>query len=196
MAIDDIYNPQNVKGFTVIGKVVSGVVSVSDNLLMMPLAQICPVKSIQSHGETVLFAKSGDNVEITLTKIEFESVHKGFILCDPKHPIRKIQRFRAKIRTFKDVKPILKGAHVLLHSQIMNVSASITKLLAILDHKSGKITEKKPRGIVNNSSALVEITCDSQVCMELFNDNKFFGRFMLRDESNTIAAGIVEKIYN
>lgn len=96
---------------------------------------------------------------------------------------------------FKEAKPILKGAHVLLHSQIMNISVTISKLLAILDNKTGKISEKKPRGITSNSSSLVEITCEKPICIELFEDNKFFGRFMLRNESTTIAAGMVVKTY-
>ena len=74
MAVDDIYKLQNVKGFVVTGKIVSGIVSVSDNLLVMPIAEKCVVKSIQSHGESFQYAKAGDTVDITITKIEFDSV--------------------------------------------------------------------------------------------------------------------------
>lgn len=54
--------------------------------------------------------------------------------------------------------------------------------------------KKKPRCLPKNSSAIIEITTQNSVCMELYKDIKQLGRIMLRVEGTTIAAGLITKI--
>ena len=193
LSVDDIYKSQNLKGITVTGKVVSGFVAVGDYLLLMPSVEKCTVKSISSHSQSLQYVKAGQSVELNLLSIETDSLTKGSILCDPENPIMKYSKFRAKIKLFKDAKPILRGAKVILHMHIMNIPVCISKLIALLD-KNGNVTQKNPRGISKSCLALVEIISEKPICLELFNENKFFGRFMIRDQSSTVAAGLVTEL--
>ena len=43
-------------------------------------------------------------------------------------------------------------------------------------------------------TAVVEITLSRPQCVELYKDYKDLGRFMLRSEGHTIAAGIVTEV--
>jgi translation elongation factor EF-1alpha len=43
-------------------------------------------------------------------------------------------------------------------------------------------------------TAIVDVRLDRSLCLELFSDNQQFGRFMLRTNSKTVAAGIVTAI--
>lgn len=54
--------------------------------------------------------------------------------------------------------------------------------------------KKKPRCLPKNSSAIIEITMQNPICVELYKDIKQLGRVMLRVEGTTIAAGLVTKI--
>lgn len=47
---------------------------------------------------------------------------------------------------------------------------------------------------MKNSSAVVEIEFERPVCLEMYKDYKDLGRFMLRQGSHTIAAGLVEEV--
>ena len=43
-------------------------------------------------------------------------------------------------------------------------------------------------------AALVEITTTRPICVELFAENKQYGRITLRDKGVTIASGVVTKL--
>ena len=50
------------------------------------------------------------------------------------------------------------------------------------------------RCLVRNSSAIVEVEVSRPVCVELYQDSKEIGRFMLRHGGATIAAGVITKV--
>ncbi len=50
------------------------------------------------------------------------------------------------------------------------------------------------RCLTKNSSAIVDIELSRPLCVELYQDSKELGRFMLRFAGNTIAAGIISKV--
>lgn len=88
----------------------------------------------------------------------------------------------------------MKGLPVIIHQQSLVQPAVITKLVAQLHRSTGEIIKKKPRCLPKNSSAIIEITTQNSVCMELYKDIKQLGRIMLRVEGTTIAAGLITKI--
>lgn len=50
------------------------------------------------------------------------------------------------------------------------------------------------RCLTKNCSAIVDIELSRPVCLELYQDSKELGRFMLRYAGNTIAAGVISKV--
>ena len=58
-----------------------------------------------------------------------------------------------------------------------------------------QVTTKKPRALPKNSSAEIEVVIKSKACVELFRNYKELGRFSLRQDSKTVAVGIVTKLY-
>ncbi len=63
--------------------------------------------------------------------------------------------------------------------------------MQIIDKSSGKIVKKNPRCIGKNVGANVEITLNKRICIEKFDEYRELGRFTLRIDSHSIAAGIV-----
>lgn len=53
---------------------------------------------------------------------------------------------------------------------------------------------KYPRCLTKNSSGIVDIELNRAICLELYQDYKELGRFMLRSKGVTIAAGIINKV--
>jgi len=70
----------------------------------------------------------------------------------------------------------------------------ITKLISQLHRGSGEVVKRHPRCLPKNTSAVVEITLNRPVSLELYRDVKELGRFMLRCSGVTIAAGLVTKV--
>lgn len=72
----------------------------------------------------------------------------------------------------------------------------ITKLNAQVHRVTGELIKERPRCLLKNTAAIITIECTRQVCVELYENMREYGRFMLRDTGVTIAAGLVTKVTN
>lgn len=73
----------------------------------------------------------------------------------------------------------------------MSETARVRKLIALLHKSTGQVIKHRPRTLVKNSSAVVELEFERSLCLELYKDCKELGRFMLRSKGTTVAAGMV-----
>ncbi|XP_055886757.1 HBS1-like protein isoform X2 [Biomphalaria glabrata] len=181
-------------GFNVAGRVGAGYVQSGDKILIMPLGNCATVKNIYIDDVADNLAFAGDHVNLTLSGVDMSNVSIGSCLCDPNTPARSATRVRAKIVIFNIDLPITKGYPVVFHYQSINEPAIIKRLLSQLHRSTGEVIKKKPRCLVKNTSAVVEIELERPVCMELYSEFKDLGRFMLRSGGHTIAAGLVEEM--
>jgi elongation factor 1 alpha-like protein len=83
---------------------------------------------------------------------------------------------------------------VILHHQSLLEQAVITNLVAQLHKSSGEVVKRRPRCLVRNSNAVVELQTSHPICIELYKDIKELGRFMLRVGGVTVAAGLVTQV--
>lgn len=74
--------------------------------------------------------------------------------------------------------------------------ANISKIKAIINKTNGKVQKKNPRCLTSLTSAIVDITVNKPICVELFKDVKELGRIMLRVGGVTVAAGLVTELYH
>lgn len=194
MSIADVNKVQQV-GITVSGRVQSGYVSVGEELVIMPQGHLCIVKSITRHKSQINTAYSGDNIDLNISGIEFDTLAKGQILCEPEDIPIYTNSFKAKIATF-DLEPlqlpIMKGADVVLHILQSDVPAKITRFISIVDNNVEK--KDRIRTLPSNSIVNVQIKTESKICLDTFENNKSFGRFLLRQQGYTVASGIVTSI--
>lgn len=192
-SVNDIFKGTG-SGFCVSGHVETGMVSLGDKVLVLPRNEIAIVKGVQIDEVSIPNVFAGDHVALTLSGIDQQNVGIGDIICNPQNPISVTTCFQAHVVIFVVKIPIMKGLPVVMHQQSLVHPAVITKLVAQLHKTTGEIVKKKPRCLPKNSSAIIEITTQSPVCMELYKDIKQLGRVMLRVEGTTIAAGLVTKI--
>ncbi|KAL6261418.1 hypothetical protein P5V15_006512 [Pogonomyrmex californicus] len=192
-SVNDIFKGTG-SGFCVFGHIETGMVSLGDKVLILPQNEIAVVKGLQIDEVSTGNAFAGDHVVLTLAGIEQQNVGIGNIICNPQNPVPVTTCFQAHIVIFAITKPITKGLPVVMHQQSLIQPAIITKLIAQLHRSTGNIIKKKPRCLSKNSSAIIEVTTQTPVCMELYKDIKQLGRVMLRLEGTTIAAGLITKI--
>ena len=93
--------------------------------------------------------------------------------------------------------PITKGYTCILHYGSVQVSASVKKIVGLLDKSTGEVAQnvKKPRFLTKGNNAVIEIISEVPVCLDLYTNVKELGRFMLRTGGKTIAAGMVTETY-
>lgn len=182
-------------GMGLAGKVESGFVAVGDQLLLMPLRQLVTVKTLKlQKGTSVPFARDGESLEMGVVGQDDSVFGVGDILCDPQHPIPVVRKFRAQLVVFQPPRPILKGDAMILHMHSVSAQCAVVRLRSIIDKKTMEVTQRKPRMLPHRCTAIVDIRLDRPMCMELFKEFAQFGRFMLRTNSKTAAAGIVTSL--
>ncbi|XP_076378952.1 translation elongation factor EF-1alpha (GTPase) HBS1 isoform X1 [Megalopta genalis] len=193
LSVNDVFKGTG-SGFCVSGHVETGMASVGDKILVLPGNEMAVVKGLQVDETSTTNVFAGDHVVLTLSGLEQQNVGIGDIICNPQYPIPVTTCFQAHVVVFAVKIPIVKGLPVVMHQQSLVQPAVITKLVAQLHRTTGEITKKKPRCLPKNSSAIIEITTQNPVCMELYKDIKELGRVMLRVEGTTVATGLVTKI--
>ncbi|XP_011270409.1 hypothetical protein CAOG_08779 [Capsaspora owczarzaki ATCC 30864] len=193
-SVNDIFSRPN-SGVSLGGKVISGSVQIGDKVLIAPINQeIGTVKAIEIHEEGVTWAAAGDAASILLDKVDPIHFAVGCMLTEVDRPVPVHSSFRAKIIVFDVKVPITHGFHVVLHYLTFNEPAVITRLETLLDRSTGEIVKKHPRALPKNSSAIVTITLQRPVCLELYENIKDMGRITLRSSGATIGAGIITEL--
>eukprot|EP01127_Copromyxa_protea_P018004 TRINITY_DN5576_c0_g1_i1.p1 TRINITY_DN5576_c0_g1~~TRINITY_DN5576_c0_g1_i1.p1 ORF type:complete len:656 (-),score=153.87 TRINITY_DN5576_c0_g1_i1:283-2250(-) len=111
--VSDVYR-DNLSGMGVCvgGKVESGFLAKKDQLLVLPINELCTIKTIKFHNDSVEYAAAGSNIDIGLLNIEMNMLQVGSVLCDPLDPIPLVTSFKAQIITFNPQPPILRGTQV------------------------------------------------------------------------------------
>ncbi|KDR18612.1 HBS1-like protein isoform X2 [Zootermopsis nevadensis] len=194
LSVNDIFKGTG-SGFCVSGRVETGMVQVGDKVLVQPQNEGAVIKALNIDDVAVQVAFAGDHVSATLSGIDMQNVSVGYILCDPMQPIPVTSHFEARIVVFNVKLPITKGYSVILHHQSLLEQAVVTKLVAQLHKSSGEVIKRRPRCLVRNSNAVVELETSHPICLELYKNIKELGRFMLRVGGITVAAGLVTQIF-
>eukprot|EP01117_Protostelium_nocturnum_P008980 TRINITY_DN3225_c0_g1_i2.p1 TRINITY_DN3225_c0_g1~~TRINITY_DN3225_c0_g1_i2.p1 ORF type:complete len:777 (+),score=310.53 TRINITY_DN3225_c0_g1_i2:52-2382(+) len=196
ICLADLYKSPAMGGFTIIGKMETGLLSIGDKLLVCPQNQVATVKTIKRGDTTSDFAQAGDLVHVGLQGVDASTVGIGSILCDPEKIIEPCYKINAQILTFVIDCPILPGQIVEFHYLCLNEAAIITKIVSTLERVESRWERRneKPRMLKSQSNALIEIQFLRPICLELSSTCKPLGRFVLRWNEKSIAAGIVTEI--
>ena len=70
----------------------------------------------------------------------------------------------------------------------------ISGLISIINAKTGEPAKLRPRCLLRQQTAVVEVTPSRPMCLEEYADYKALGRLALREGGKTIAVGIVTRI--
>ncbi|KAB7499441.1 HBS1-like protein [Armadillidium nasatum] len=191
--ISDVYKGQG-SSMCVGGRLETGYIQNGDRLMLMPQGDIATVKGIQAENLEPGYSFAGDHVTLNISGIDPTVLHVGDFLCDPQEPIPQTTRIQARIVVFNITVPIIKGSQFDFHYQSVNGMARVKKLVSQLHKSTGQIIKNRPRALVKNSSAVIELEFERPLCLEVYKNYKELGRFMLRNNGVTVAAGMVTQI--
>jgi len=162
-------------------------------VLLAPTTTIVTVKGLEIDGASVKWSFAGDNVDVGFGGAELNALAQGFVVCDPMNPVTISKRFEAQVVCLDLVKPLLKGNPLAFHLQSGVFDAHLSKLISTVS-ASGEVSGKKPRCLVANMTANVQIKTEKSLCVEPYALNKALGRFTLREGVHTVALGIITKV--
>ena len=193
LCVSDVMKSMSL-GNAVGGKISSGSFKIGDKVVLQPCNELATIKGIERAATMVDEACAGDNVEIGLSNIDPIHLTQGLVMCQQaESQVKVCQRLEATLVIFTD-RIVTKSFQCIMHVQSNEVGAVINRLLARLDGKDDA-ANKKPRLLRKGQTGTVEIALQKPICVELGDEFRDLGRFMLRSNGETIAAGVVKKIF-
>ncbi len=178
---------QNFRGFA--GSIVSGTVSVGDDIIVHPSGRRSQVASIVTFEGELPHAGEGQAVTITLR--DEVDVSRGDIISAAKQPPEVADQFATHILWMNDA-PLLPGRPYWLKIGARTVPATITEIKHKVDvntqeHLAAKRLELNEVGYCN-------VNLDQPIPFESYAKNKALGAFILIDRQTnaTVACGTID----
>lgn len=178
----------------VLGKVESGTIRTGDKLLLAPVRTQIEILSIGSDTRKITRAGPGENVRLQIRGVEEENIHTGFVISSLNDPVPVVTVFEAQINVLELLEhcPLMSsGYECVMHIHCAVEEVRIKALVAIVDRKTQKDAERRPKFIKKGQIARVGIETQRPVSLETFARFQQLGRFTLRDSGVTIALGKV-----
>lgn len=196
MSITDVFRGTNSSLVNIAARINSGNVQTGETTIVVPSMESTLVKTIMISNNLRDWAVAGDNVELILANIDMMHLRAGDVMCSLSAPIKRARIFTARVIIFQLRIPLIKGSNAIVYRGRTTEAFKITKLISVLDKSTGKILKSKPRHLASGQSAIIELEVIGKGCfpLETFKENKDLGRVVLRQDGNTVAAGVVEDV--
>ncbi|XP_050876381.1 uncharacterized protein LOC127080096 [Lathyrus oleraceus] len=139
------------------GKLEAGALRNGTKVLVMPSDVVGTVRTLERDSNACSVARAGDNVAVTLHGVDGSHVLAGVVLCHPYFPVAVAKHLELKLLVLDGASPILVGAQLEFHIHHAKEPARVSRILSMLDPKTGKVTKKSPRCLVSKQSAVIEV---------------------------------------
>ncbi|CDJ37895.1 G1 to S phase transition protein, putative [Eimeria tenella] len=192
-------------GVTALGKVEAGTVTYGMEALLLPQKKRVKVGGVFLDEAEVAAASVGENVRLKLLGCEEDALAAGAVLCSPARPCPVAARLLAyaKVLDLLEHRPLLTAGYAcVMHVHTAREEVVLGRILEKQTRSSsvpaessdGKKKKTNPQFVTSDCLVSVEIILSKPMCMEEYEACSQLGRFTLRDEGKTIAAGRVTKI--
>ncbi|KAG5466467.1 hypothetical protein LSCM4_01618 [Leishmania orientalis] len=187
---------QDVQGTTLYTKVESGRLFTGDTVQFVPSDVRVAVKSIQKPtvSGSVLVAFAGETVEVH-TNSSVTGLYPGCVGCEPNSLVRSSTDFEAQIQTFRTLtKSILPGASFTIIVHALTVRVHVIALISKMDSKTGSWSKGMVKCVPPATQAMILFRAESPVALEPATECRALGRFLLQQDGETVAGGLVTRL--
>jgi len=192
--LQDVYKIGGI-GTVPVGRVETGVLKPNAVVTFAPAAVTTEVKSIEMHHVQLPEAIPGDNVGFNVKNVSVKDIRRGMVCGDSKNdPPQETASFNAQVIVLNHPGQINAGYTPVLDCHTAHIACKFSELLAKVDRRTGKETEKEPKNIKSGDAAIVKLIPTKPLCVETFADYPPLGRFAVRDMRQTVAVGVIKEV--
>lgn len=173
------------------GQIVSGSISVGDEVLVLPSERRAKVALIPSYHGDLDHAFAPMSVSLCLD--DHLDIGRGDTLVDPQHPPKSARAFEAKIVWMSDTPMSLNRAYLIKHSS-QTVCANIVEAKSRLNIRM--LREEPADELKLNDIGVIAIETHRSIFCDPYRQNRNTGSFIVIDPMTnlTVGAGMIEKI--
>ncbi len=178
-------------GTVLSGRLLSGSVAVGDEVAVVGVAASVKVKSIEIFHSSRQRAMAGDVVGIAVA-VPLKDVNRGMVVCGAKDNLRSTTCFTAQLRILPQCLSLIKAKYrPFAFCCTATFAVQFEAILKKVD-KAGKVIEENPRECRAGDIVVVRMSTECPVTLEEFPSP--LGRFLIRDNGETIAIGRVHTV--
>jgi sulfate adenylyltransferase subunit 1 len=168
------------------GRLASGELSVGDLIQVHPSGQVSNIKTIETFGKQLEYAKAGDSVTLTLeTDID---VSRGNMLTKANEAIEPQKALKARI-CWLDNQPLMAGKTYLLQHGVNLQKAKVTALNSVMNIETMQLEETRIE-LKLNEIGYVELKTAQPLFTDTYESNPANGSFILIDSMTNSTAGV------
>lgn len=178
------------------GRVEAGRIDVGQQIVAVPSGVKATIKSIDRTGfGSVKHLDAGQTGDVALHG-DLLGLNAAEILCPPKSKCPQSSVFAAHIQLFPNLPHVMMpGTKVLLQIHALTIVGTVQKLEQIMDPKTGKWANKRMiKCLPADSQGIVTFRTGFPVALELADDVRSLGRFLIRMEDETVGGGFVKRV--
>jgi sulfate adenylyltransferase subunit 1 len=172
------------------GRLASGVLSVGDEIMVLPSTRTSRVKEIVSLDQSLPVAVAGDSVTVVLE--DEIDISRGDMLCDPAAPPQVLKSLSARICWMSE-EPLSTANRFVLKHTSRSVKAKLGRIVDRVDINTLE-RQAAPSQLAMNDIAHVTVSLAQPLFVDSYDDNRETGSFILIDEAtnHTVAVGMIE----
>jgi len=192
--LQDVYKIGGI-GTVPVGRVETGVLKPNAVVTFAPAMVTTEVKSIEMHHVQLPEAIPGDNVGFNIKNVSVKDIRRGMVCGDSKNdPPAETASFNAQVIVLNHPGQINAGYCPVLDCHTAHIACKFSEILAKVDRRTGKETEKDPKNIKSGDAAIVKLVPTKPLTVETFSDYPPLGRFAVRDMRQTVAVGVIKEV--
>jgi sulfate adenylyltransferase large subunit len=187
--VQDIYKVGNKR--IVVGRIELGVLRKGQVIKVLPNGQKTKIASVESFLERINVATAGKSIGITTEDDIF--INRGDVICSPNHEPTLSDKFCANI-FWMSKSDLSKDQWINIRCATQEVICSIKLIKKRIDSSSLEVLQKNANYLKNLEVGEVVIKTKKPIVIERFNDVQELGRFVLIQERDIQAGGIITSV--
>ncbi len=171
------------------GRIESGALKTGDKIVLLPSGNETTISSVEEfNNPSKTEASAGESIGITLEDDHF--FDRGEVICKKEEAPKVLDTIKANV-FWMSPKSYKKGDKILFRSITQESEAVIESINKRINSSSLETIEEDGNEIKNTEVGEVTIKLDKPLVVDEFNRIQETGRFVLADQYDTVAGGII-----
>jgi sulfate adenylyltransferase subunit 1 (EFTu-like GTPase family) len=184
--VQDIYKIDDKR--IVAGRIESGCLKENDKIRILPSKQDTQVSSVEKFLERINQACAGESIGIITRDPVF--INRGDVICSSDHEPSLTSEFKANI-FWMAKKSFDKNKRIKIKCSIQETTCQVETIEKRIDSSSLEIIEENASSLKNLEVGQVVIKTKNPLVVKQFSELEELGRFVLEEDENICAGGIV-----
>jgi elongation factor 1-alpha len=194
LPLQDVYKIGGI-GTVPVGRVETGILKPGMTVSFAPGNVSTEVKSVEMHHESLPEAIPGDNVGFNVKGLSTKDIRRGNVCGDSKNdPPKECENFYAQVIILNHPGQIQNGYCPVLDCHTAHIACKFSEIKEKVDRRTGTVLENEPKFVKSGDCAMITLTPNKPMCVEVFSEYPPLGRFAVRDMKQTVAVGVIKSV--